>query len=346
MREEKKPLVTIMVPAYNEEENLPELYKRLSHVLAKLESEYQFECLLIDNGSHDQTERIALEFTKKDNRWKYIRFSRNFSIVASLTAAVFYAKGVALVYLFSDLQDPPEAIPEMLEKWRQGYDVVYGVVRERHDSGLLKTVGARLFYRLLFWCSELKIPANATDFRLISRPVMEALKGCGERVRYMRGLIFWTGFRQTSFVYDRSPRKRGRSTADVLFCFRFAITAITIFSSKPLHIMSVLGMVMMLLGFFGASAYSVFYFLHSFHLIGVFNPPSPGWTTMILIILFLGGMQFLFLGLLGEYIGNAYTELKNRPLWIVEKTAGFKENDPVGDYEVRQPSVICSSRVI
>jgi dolichol-phosphate mannosyltransferase len=312
--------VTVVMPAYNEEENLPELFDRVRAVADEVR-ECDFEFLLIDNCSQDRTETLARKFVAEDRRWRYLRFSRNFGFETSLVAGLHYARGDALVFLPSDMQDPPEAIPKMVAKWREGYDVVYGQLARRRDDSLLKTLGARIAYKLIYHLSDVKIPENASDFRLISRPVIEALKRCGERNRYLRGLVHWVGFRQHGFSYERAPRSRGRSKAGLGYCFGFAVTALVTFSAKPLRWASILGLFAVAASVVGAFVYTLLYALHRFQM----GPdmPLPGWTTIVLLILFFGGVQCLFLGILGEYLGNVHIEVKRRPLWVVDRTAGF-----------------------
>ena len=318
---EKKPLISVVLPAYNEAENLEELFERLTSTVASIRG-YDFEFLLIDNRSTDGTPDIARRFTERDARWRFLRFSRNFGAEISLAAGLRYARGECVILMATDLQDPPELIPLMLQKWRDGYHVVYGQVRERQDYHLLKGIGARLAYWLIFRLSETKIPPGATDFRLMTRPVVDALNHCGEQNRYQRGLVHWVGFRQTGFVYDRTERKAGKTTADLLFCLQYAINAIVAFSSKPLRVASYFGLLAMAAGFLGAFVYAMLFCLVKFRVLHL-EPPPPGWTTLTIALLLFSGLQSLFLGLLGEYLGNIYREVKGRPLWVVDETAGF-----------------------
>ena len=321
-------LVTIIVPAYNEEANLPELRRRLGATLDGLPG-YRFECLLVDNCSGDRTGEIAREIAAADPRWRDIRFSRTFGAEVSLAAGLHYARGDAVVFLWSDLQEPPEAIATMLSLWDEGYDVVYGTLRKRSDETILKTLGARLAYRLIYWLSEVKIPPNASDFRLLSRPVVEALDRCGERNRYLRGLVHWVGFRQATFVYDRAARRRGRSTTNPLFLFNFAVNALVAFSVRPLRWASAFGLVATLLSVLGAIVYATLSVLSRLRLVDLV-PPPPGWSTMMLVIFLFGGLQSVFLGVLGEYLAKVYVEVKQRPLWVVRETAGFSpDQDPL-----------------
>ena len=324
----KKPLVSIVVLAYNEEGSLPEAFTRLNNVMETLPL-YNFEVLLIDNYSEDRTSDLGKEYTEEDDRWRYIRFSRNFGAEASVAAGLHYSKGDALIYLPADMQEPPEAIPVMLEKWCLGYDVVYGEIVKRSDASVLKTVGAKIAYKMIYLLSDIKIPPNATDFRLIARPVIEALKRCDERNRYLRGLVYWSGFRQCSFPYEREPRKRGESDAGLIFCLYYAMNALVAFSTKPLQLASIFGMVTTFASALGALVYVLLYLLVSNGLIS-FTPPPPGWTTMFLGIMFFGGLQSLFIGILGQYLSNTYTEVKKRPLWVLYQTFGFsEEQDPM-----------------
>ena len=322
------PLITIVIPAYNEESNLPELRRRLLSALEPVEN-VRFEFILIDNCSEDATDAVAHSFVIEDERWKYIRFSRNFGVEGSMNAGLHFAGGEALIFLFSDLQEPPEVIPEMIEKWSQGYDVVYGVLRKRHDYHWFKSVGAWVAYRLIHFLSDIKIPPNATDYRLISRPVIDALKRTSEQNRYMRGLVFWTGFKHTTFQYDRAPRKHGKTTANILFSIGFAFRALVAFTTKPLKVASIIGAVITSLSLFSGFVYIMLKILTKYGVLN-FTPPPPGWTTIILLILLFGGLQIFFLGIIGEYLAHTYNEAKNRPLWIIRESAGFpRDKDPV-----------------
>jgi polyisoprenyl-phosphate glycosyltransferase len=317
-----------VVPAFNEEENLPELGRRLGATLASLPG-YRFECLLVDNCSTDGTSRVGRELAARDPRWRYLRFSRNFGAEVSLAAGLHYARGDAVIFLWSDLQEPPEMIPAMLAKWEEGYEVVYGTLRQRSDDTLLKTLGARLAYRIIYWLSDVKIPPNASDFRLLARPVVEALNRCAERNRYLRGLVHWVGFRQATFVYDRAPRQRGRSTTNPVFLVNFALDALMAFSTKPLRWASMFGLLTTVLSLSGAVVYVALSLLVRAGLVDLV-PPPPGWSTMMLVIFLLGGLQAFFLGVLGEYLAKVYVEVKQRPLWVVHETSGFPpDEDPL-----------------
>ena len=320
---DRRPLVTLVVPAYNEEQNLPETFARITKVVDGLR-DYDFELLLVDNASHDATERMCRQRVASDPRWRYLRFSRNFGFETSIMAGLHYAQGDALIVVCSDLQDPPESIPTMLAKWREGYDVVYGELQQRNDANLLKTLGAKAAYGLIHALSDVKIPPNAADFRLISRPVMEAVKRCGERSRYMRGLVHWVGFRQTSFPHNRAPRKRGISTAGLAFCFHFALTGLVAFSTRPLRWSAWFGATSMALAGFGLVVCALS------ALAG--GTAGLGWWVIGLLIVLMGGAQGVAIGILGEYLAQVHVEVKQRPRWVIHRTAGFPPaQDPLAN---------------
>lgn len=316
------PLISIIIPAYNEEANLPSLFSRVDAVAVGLNQEAAFEFIVLDNGSTDGTRDLARAQCARDARWKYARYSRNFGAESSLLAGLDLARGDAAINLFSDLQDAPELIPHMIALWKQGAQVVYGVVRERNDSSWLKTLGARIAYKLIRLLAECQIPENATDFRLMDRVVIDSLKRMREPDRYMRGLVHWIGFRQEGFSYDRARRTGGSSSANLIYCIRFALHAIVCFSSKPMHLAMLFGALLtsasILLGCFYLSVY----FLQPSFL----NAPAPGVTTLILLILFIMGINSLFLGIIGEYVGRIYNQGKGRPLYIIAETVGIDPN--------------------
>lgn len=319
----KKKLISIVIPAYNEEANLDELVRRLETV-EKFLPKYNFENILIDNCSHDETQRFGLELAKKNN-WKYIRFSRNFGFEASLSAGVHHASGDALIYLVSDLQDPPEKIKNILSIWeKNNCDIVYGVLNKRNDGSILKSIGAKIAYKLIHSLSDISIPKNATDFRLISKRVIEVLKQFPERGLYMRGLIHWVGFESKSFSYDRSERKVGKSDANVLYCVDFALKAMIAFSSKPLRLASYLGVSVMafsgLLAFLQVSAFIT----NKLNLVN-FESPPPGLMTILILQLFFGGLTVFVVGLCGDYIAQIHSETKSRPNYIISKKHGFSQ---------------------
>jgi dolichol-phosphate mannosyltransferase len=319
MKHSATKLLSILVPSFNEEQNLPLAFPRLTQVLSMLPAHIDYEVILLDNASTDRTPMIAREFCERDARWKLLRYSRNFGVEASMMAGLDYASGDAVIVLFSDLQDPPELIPEFVRQWEEGFEVVVGVLRKRSDDRILKTIGAKIAYWLIYTLSDCKIPPNATDFRLLDRKVVDALKILREPDRYLRGLVHWIGFRRSYVSYDRVPRHSGRSTAGIWYSFRFAVNAIVSFSAKPLHIATMLGGLVAA----GSFAYALFAFaMHFLHLSFMPVPPR-GITTIILLVSFFIGFNTLFLGIIGEYLGRIYNQGKNRPLYVVDEQINF-----------------------
>lgn len=321
-------LVSIIIPAFNEQDNLPELFTRVEAVADK-QKLLDFEFLVVDNCSSDQTESLMTRQCEQDARWKYIRFSRNFGAEASLAAGLKHATGDAVILLFSDLQEPPEVIPDFIAKWQEGYDVVYGELKNREDGSIFKKLGALVAYKLIEKLSDIKIPANATDYRLMSRNVVNAVNECGESNRYLRGLVHWVGFSQAAVPYERAPRKHGETSTNATFLIRYTINAMIAFSERPLKLASLFGFFTVFLSIGGAILYTVLLILSQMGLAPT-SPPPPGWTTLILLVLFFGGMQSLFMGIIGEYIANIYGEVKMRPLWVIDKQIGISRpgDDP------------------
>ena len=319
MNDIASPLVTILIPAYNEENNLPRVYERVDRIIAAQEPEYRFEVIILDNASRDGTGKVAAGICEKDPRWKYLRYSRNFGLEASLLAGLDNAQGDAVINLFSDLQDPPEIIPEMLKLWKQGGEVVYGKLGKRNDGNVLKSLGAKVAYQMIYWLSDCKIVPDATDFRLMDRKVVNALRVLREPDRYMRGLVHWVGFNQVPIEYERAPRAEGRSSAGLYYCIKFALHAVICFSSKPLHMVTVFGFATTVCSFILSMLYVLFYFVRPPFL----HEPPPGVTTVFLLLLFLIGSNALFLGIIGEYVGRIYNQGKNRALYLIEKTVNL-----------------------
>lgn len=307
-----KKLISITMPARNEEGNLPRAYDEVTVVMQRL-PQYDYEVIIIDNASTDRTGAIARDLCAKDPRWKYVRFSRNFGGETSLTVGMRVASGDAVINLFSDLQDPTDRIPDFIAKWEEGYDVVSGILRDRQDNSRLRGLAARAAYRLIRACSDIEIPENATDFRLTSRRVVDAFNNLNERQRYVRGLMHWVGFNKCEIVYDRRPRQWGRSKAPFWWCFQFALNAITSFSTKPLKVFMVFGITVVSISF----ALSLWY--AATRIFNIDNPPR-GIPTIIILLLWNLGIMSLGIGILGEYLGHIYTEAKRRPLCIVADT--------------------------
>lgn len=308
--ESPRKLISVVMPARNEEGNLPRAHDEISAAMSRLPA-YDYEVIVIDNASTDRTPEVAKELCARDARWKYLRFSRNFGGETSITAGMRLARGDAVINLFSDLQDPPDRIPDFVAKWEEGYDVVSGIIADRQDENRLRGVAARWAYRVIRWSSDIEIPENAGDFRLVSRRVVDAFNRLNERQRYVRGLMHWVGFRKTELTYDRRPRKWGRSKAPFWWCFQFALNAITSFSTRPLKAFMVFGFLVL-----GASGLLALYYAAT-RIFNIDNPPRGIPTILVLLLLNLGILS-LGIGVLGEYIGHIYTEAKKRPLFVVQ----------------------------
>ena len=309
---QRRKLLTLVVPAMNEEANLPRAYDEITQVMADLP--YDYEVLVIDNASTDRTGDVAAELATRNPRWRYVRFSRNFSVEISIAAGLRFARGDAAMILFSDLQDPPKLIPDFLRKWEEGHDVVYGQVRSRQGDPLWKAWGARLFYRIINALAEVEITPNATDFRLLSRRAIDALNQFDERNRYLRGFAHWVGFKRCPIVYDRVPRTAGKSKAPSFYLLNLAANAITCFSIKPLQLFSLTGVVAL----FGTFCLALV-FLGSW----LFSYTVPGLTTIYLLMLANLAVMLLGFGAVGEYVGRIYIETKRRPLFLIDRTVNL-----------------------
>jgi polyisoprenyl-phosphate glycosyltransferase len=299
-------LISIVIPARNEEANIPSLVRELTEVLDGLP--YEFEFIVIDNGSTDGTGRLVRAVCARDLRWKYVEFSRDFGVEASITAGYRLATGDAIVVLYSDLQDPPQVIPQFLAKWKDGFDVVYGVRTIRPGDAKWRNGTVRVMYHLISALADVDIPRNAGDFRLITRRVADALSTLTESNRYMRGLIAWLGFRQAAIEYARRPRSAGESKAPFGSLVVFALNAFTSFSVKPLRLFTLLGFTFVALSILAVPVYIVLFLT---------GDPPAGITTLI-VLAFLGiGLNSLGIGVLGEYLGRTYAETKRRPLYVI-----------------------------
>ncbi|MBD2580200.1 glycosyltransferase family 2 protein [Oscillatoria sp. FACHB-1406] len=309
--------LSIVVPLYNEEPNLNALFERLETVLDKLGRSYEIVC--INDGSKDNTLLGAIAHHQRNPAIKIINLSRNFGKEIALTAGLDYATGTAVIPIDADLQDPPELIEQLVLKWEEGYDVVYGTRRSRQGETWLKRFTADAFYRAIGKMSRVPIPRDTGDFRLLDRRVVEALKQLPERTRFMKGLFAWVGFKQTSILFDREPRLKGTTTWNYWKLWNFAIDGITSFSFVPLKIWSYIGLSISLVSLIYAS----FLVLRTI----VFGIDVAGYASIIVAVLFLGGIQLITLGIIGEYIGRVYEEVKGRPIYLVRDVYGFKGND-------------------
>ena len=308
------PLVSIVIPARNEEGNIALLQTDLLAAVAGLP--YEFEFIVIDNASEDQTGALVKAICASDPRWKYIRFSRNFSVEMSITAGYRAANGQAIIVLYSDLQDPPEVIPRFLQKWQEGFDVVYGVRQVRPGEPVWRNLLVKWVYRTIVWAAEVPIPLDAGDFRLITKEVRDALEQCDEYNRYLRGLIAWLGFRQIGIPYARRARYSGVSKAPFWEMVFFAFNGITSFSLKPLRLFTIFGGLVLSVSGVAIVIYTTLFLTGS---------PPPGITTIIILLITAIGLNSFGIGVLGEYLGRTYSEVKRRPLYIVSETVNLPE---------------------
>ncbi|MBN1938581.1 MAG: glycosyltransferase family 2 protein [Candidatus Aminicenantes bacterium] len=308
--------LSVVVPVYSEETIIPEFYRRTKSVLAGLADRFDHEILFVDDGSRDGSAAVLKELSGRDDRVKVLFLSRNFGHQFAITAGLDHTRGDIVVTIDGDLQDPPEVIPDMIKKWEEGVKVVYGIRKKRQGENAFKLLTAKLFYRLIRRLSDTKMPLDAGDFRLMDRRVVEALRTLKEENRYLRGLVSWAGFTQSGILYQRDRRYAGKTKFSLKKMIRFALDGILSFSDKPLKLAAYFGF-FITLGAFGMALRV---------LIGKLRHPEvlvSGWTSLILAVLFIGGIQLISLGILGLYLGRQYREVKRRPLYIVAEKAGF-----------------------
>ncbi len=305
--------LSIVVPMYNESENIAEFYHKVSAVLKKLGAGYEIIC--VNDGSKDNTLEQLAALNKKDKRVKVIDLSRNFGKEIALSAGIDFAYGRAVIPIDADLQDPPELIPELFRKWKEGFEVVTARRIKRKGETWIKKITASFFYKIFKAFTKFDIQENTGDFRLMDRKVVDALKELKESHRFMKGLFSWVGFKQTSVVFERDPRHAGKTKWNYRKLFNLAIEAVTSFSHIPLRIASFLGVFISFFSF----CYAVYVILKKV----LFGDPVQGYASMITIILFLGGIQLFAIGIIGEYIGRIYNETKRRPLYFVREKIGF-----------------------
>ncbi|MGB6517277.1 MAG: glycosyltransferase family 2 protein [Candidatus Cybelea sp.] len=314
MKDRTRPTLSVVVPLYNEAGIVPQLLERIGGVVERLRSEYDYEIVLVNDGSTDGTAAAIRREMERRAHVVLINLSRNFGHQLAATAGLEIAAGDAVILMDGDLQDPPELIETFLRRWREGFDVVYAVRRTRPGESRFKLFTARLFYRIIKRLTRIAIPLDAGDFRLMSRRVVDALRRSPERNRFLRGMVSWVGFNQTAIEYDRDVRYAGSTKYPLTKMMRFAMDGITSFSDIPLRFASYFG--------FTVSAIAFIYALVviGFKLFSL-NPPAytPGWASTIVAVLFLGGVQLMSLGILGEYLGRVYDEVKGRPLYLISE---------------------------
>jgi polyisoprenyl-phosphate glycosyltransferase len=312
------PKYSFIIPIYNEEETLPELYRRVSAVMEELDD--TAELILVNDGSRDRSLQLMRNLHQKDSRVCYLSLARNFGHQIAVTAGLNFVRGQVIFILDADLQDPPELIPEMIEKWRQGYHIVYAQRTKRRQEGWFKRFTAYAFYRILKQLADVEIPTDTGDFCLLDRQVVDILNSMPERNRYLRGLRSWVGFRQTSVRFQRDPRFAG----EVKYTFRkslaLAINGLVSFSKVPLRLSTYVGLLSAMVAIL--MAFLVLYWR-------IFTPHSPltGFTIILVAIFFIGSVQLVSIGILGEYIGRIYEEVKGRPLYTLAEMNGFSLDD-------------------
>ena len=315
--------VSVVVPCFNEQAVLPELFKRLGAAAATWGMDYEVVC--VDDGSHDDTWKLLKQQHTADPRWRALSFARNFGHQIAVSAGLHHAKGDAVVILDADLQDPPEEVARLLAKWREGFEVVFAIHRRRRDP-LPKRVLAWGFYRLLEKMTPLPMARDAGDFCLLDKKVVAIMNALPERSRYLRGLRVWCGFRQTSVAFDRAGRAAGKPQYTFKKSFKLAMDGVFSFSAVPLRLATYLGLWVSGVAFLGVIfTFAQKLFAAQFAKIGL--APGPGFPTVVISILFLGGVQLICLGILGEYLGRIYEEVKGRPLWIIRDSAGLVTPD-------------------
>ncbi|MBD2182605.1 glycosyltransferase family 2 protein [Aerosakkonema funiforme] len=314
-----QPKYSLIVPIYNEEATIPEMYRRVAAIMSRLDD--AVELILINDGSRDRSLQMIRDLHQQDERVCYLSFARNFGHQMAVTAGLNFARGQVIVILDADLQDPPELIPDMIEKWRQGYQVVYAQRTQRRRENWFKRFTAYAFYRLLKHLADVDIPTDTGDFCLLDRQVVDVLNAMPERNRYIRGLRSWVGFQQTAIRFERDPRFAGEVKYTFHKSLALAVNGLVSFSKVPLRLSTYVGLLSALMAI--VMAFLVLYWRF-------FEPNSPltGFASITVAIFFLGAVQLVSIGILGEYIGRIYEEVKGRPLYTMSEIGGFHEKPP------------------
>lgn len=308
--------ISVVIPMYNEEEVANKSYTRIKEILENLK-QYEYEIILIDDGSKDTTLNILQEIAKENERVKVISFSRNFGHQAAVTAGIKEVTGDAIVIIDADLQDPPELIPDMLKLWEEGNEVIYGKRKKRKGESAFKLVTAKMFYKTLNALSDVEIPKDTGDFRLIDRKIIDVVNGLPEHNKFLRGLFSWVGFKQVPYEYERQERIAGKTKYPLKKMVKLATDGIISFSTKPLKLVGGLGIITIII-----SIIILIYSLvsYAFRL----NQLSPGWTSIMVAITLFSGVQLLSIWIMSEYIARIYDETKNRPEYIIDKKINIK----------------------
>ena len=315
---ENKKLITILVPAYNEEPSIPILYDRLCPIINNI-SNYNFEILFVNDGSKDNTLHVLKNLRNKDNRICYLNLSRNFGKEIAMIAGLDYSKGDAVIILDADLQDPPELISEMITYWEQGYDDVYAKRKSRKGETLFKKFTSKMFYKTLQSVTNIEIQKDTGDFRLLDRRCVEALKQFRESQRYTKGLFSWIGYNKKEILYDRDPRIAGKTKWNYMNLLKLSIDGITSFTTAPLRLSTLSGVLISIIGFI----YMLVIIIKTL----ISGVDVPGYASTMVVILFVGGIQLIFLGIIGEYLGRAFYETKNRPIYFIDTYNENKETN-------------------
>ena len=310
--------VSLLIPAYNEEETIPLLYNELNKIIDEI-SGYEFEILIINDGSSDNTLNILRNLQQRDSRINYISFSRNFGKETAMAAGFDYVTGDAAVILDADLQDPPELIKEMIMYWEEGYDDVYAKRRSREGETWFKKFTSATFYKLLQKMTKISIQEDTGDFRLLDRRAIESLKKLREKQRYTKGMFSWIGFNKKEILFDRKPRAAGKTKWNYLKLFNLALEGVTSFTTSPLRISTILGILV--------SIFSMVYMFIVLIKSLIWKDPVKGYPSMMVTILFLGGVQLVSFGIIGEYVGRIFNETKYRPLYIIDEHNNEKIED-------------------
>ncbi|WHY73664.1 glycosyltransferase family 2 protein [Fictibacillus enclensis] len=325
MERERNCTYSVVVPVFNEEEVIEHTYHRLKAVMDTTKESY--ELLFVNDGSRDSTVEKLLRIRQQDYNVKLIDFSRNFGHQVAISAGMDYAKGRAVIVIDADLQDPPELMLNMIEKWKAGYDVVYAKRTARKGETFFKKQTASLFYRTLRRMTDIEIPVDTGDFRLLDRKVCDELKGIQEKNRFVRGLVSWVGFRQTAVEYERDERAAGETKYPLKKMIKLSVDGLTSFSYKPLKLASYGGMALSIVGF----VYMLAVLFQTFFT----ETTVPGWSSLVVIQLLFSGFVLMILGMMGEYIGRIYDETKDRPLYIVKETYGLSAHEITGPRSLR-----------
>ena len=310
-----KKKISLVVPMYYEEKVVQECYKRLTEVLSKIEK-YDYEIIFINDGSKDKTLELLEEIAKKDFNVKILSFTRNFGHQAAVTAGLKYVSGDAIVIMDADLQDPPELIPDMLKYWEQGNQVIYGKRKSRKGESTFKLLTAKMFYKTLNALSDVEIPKDTGDFRLVDREVVDVINQLPEHNKFLRGLFSWVGFKQIAYEYERKERFAGKTKYPLKKMLKLASDGIISFSTKPLKILGGLGLISIFISF-AIMIYAIISYIFKL------NELSAGWTSLMITITFFAGVQLLSIWIISEYVARIYDESKQRPQYIIEKKINF-----------------------